>query len=157
MHEEPEGKFFKTVSVITEPPLEEMPEVKIWVEIDLDLGPEAYKLKGSHDDEDSHDDGLAYHNVSADEFKTMQKSKDFFLLDVHVPEQEHIAGTDAVIPYDEISKNLAKLPKDKSKKIVVYCRSGSMSLTASKELTDLGYKNVYNLLGGKNAYSELTK
>jgi len=50
LHEEPEGRFFKTVSVITEPELEEDIEIKMWAEIDLDLGPEYYKLKGEHID-----------------------------------------------------------------------------------------------------------
>jgi hypothetical protein len=45
-HEEPEGKFFKTVFLLTEPKLEKEVELKIWVEINLDLGPEAYKQKG---------------------------------------------------------------------------------------------------------------
>ncbi len=50
LHAEPEGKFFKTVSILTDPELEKQPEVKIWAEIDLDLGPEAYKLKEEHKD-----------------------------------------------------------------------------------------------------------
>lgn len=50
LHAEPEGKFFKTVSILTEPKLKESSEVKIWAEIDLDLGPEAYKLQGDHKD-----------------------------------------------------------------------------------------------------------
>ena len=50
LHEEPEGKFFKTVSLLTEPSLEKQPEVKIWAAIDLNLGPEAYKLKAAHED-----------------------------------------------------------------------------------------------------------
>jgi len=50
LHEEPEGKFFKTVTVLTDPVLEKQPEVKIWAEIDLDLGPEAYTLKEVHED-----------------------------------------------------------------------------------------------------------
>lgn len=50
LHEEPEGKFFKTISVLTEPAQKEEVELKIWAEIDLDLGPEAYKLKEEHVD-----------------------------------------------------------------------------------------------------------
>lgn len=50
LHEEPQGKFFKTITLRTEPPLIEPLEWKIWAEIDLDLGPEAYKLK-THRDE----------------------------------------------------------------------------------------------------------
>lgn len=46
LHEEPKGKFFKTIFLATEPKLKEEVELKIWVEIDLDLGPAAYKQKG---------------------------------------------------------------------------------------------------------------
>ena len=72
-----------------------------------------------------------------------------FLVDVHIPEQQHIKGTDAFIPYNEIENNLDSLP-DKNSKIVLYCRSGSMSIEASETLVKLGYKNVYNHLGGTN-------
>lgn len=49
LHQEPEGRFFKTASILTSPKLKKQPEVKIWAEIDLDLGPEAYKLKEHKD------------------------------------------------------------------------------------------------------------
>lgn len=45
LHEEPEDKFYKTVSLITDPKLETQPEIKIWADVDLDLGPDAYKQK----------------------------------------------------------------------------------------------------------------
>ncbi len=50
LHEEPKGKFFKTVTLLTDPEVEKQPEIKIWAEMDLDLGPEAYKLKEEHID-----------------------------------------------------------------------------------------------------------
>ena len=87
----------------------------------------------------------------------MLENKDFFLLDVHTPEQEHIENTDAFIPYNEIDQFLTQLPQDKSEKIVVYCRSGSMSIEASEKLIELGYKNVYNLEGGRDSYVEYLK
>jgi len=37
LHAEPEGRFFKTVSILTDRELEKIPEVKIWTEINLDL------------------------------------------------------------------------------------------------------------------------
>jgi len=50
LHAEPEGKFFKTISVLTEPEIKQAPEFKIWSQIDLDLGEEFYKLKEEHND-----------------------------------------------------------------------------------------------------------
>ncbi len=160
LHEEPEGKFYKTVSILTEPKPEIIPEVKIWVSIDLDLGVEAYKLK-SHDKEDEHHDeaieynGQKIHLIEPEELKEDLKNKDFFLLDVHIPEQTHIAETDAVIDYRKIKENTDKLPTDKSTKIVVYCRSGNMSRSAAQDLIDMGYKNVYDLEGGIKAFNAL--
>lgn len=160
LHEEPPGKFFKTVSVLTEPPLEDPEELKVWVEIDLDLGPEAFKLSVHDDDHDGdHAPGQAYHSVSAATLKIWMEGKDFkqdfFLLDTHIPEQEHIPSTDAFIPFNEIGQSIGKLPADKDTKIVVYCRSGSMSKQASEVLVEMGYTNVYDLEGGIRAYNDL--
>jgi rhodanese-related sulfurtransferase len=88
------------------------------------------------------------------EFSKLVKDDSGFLLDVHIPEQTHIPGTDAFIPYNEISENIDQLPKDKLTPVLVYCRSGSMSKTASEEIANLGYTNVYDLEGGINAYRE---
>ncbi len=89
-----------------------------------------------------------FKNISSDELHDMLENKDFFLVDVHIPEQQHIKGTDAFIPYNEIQKYKEKLPKDKKVKIVVYCRSGRMSAIAAKELVEMGYEDVYNLEDG---------
>ena len=94
------------------------------------------------------------HSVSALEFDQLLAQPDTFVLDVHIPEQEHLPGTDAFIPYNELTQNLAQLPMDKNTPIAVYCRSGSMSLEASETLADLGYTNIYDLVGGINAYKE---
>lgn len=91
---------------------------------------------------------VEYHNITASDLNDMLEHKDFTLLDVHIPEQNHISGTDALIPFDEIVQKRTDLPQDKSTKIVVYCRSGSMSRRAAEDLNKLGYSNVYNLDGG---------
>lgn len=96
---------------------------------------------------------LSYKNISAEELKSyLDNEKNIYLLDVHIPEQTHIKGTSDFIPFDEIEKYQARLPQDKNTEIVVYCRSGNMSETASETLIKLGYKNVKNLLGGTNAW-----
>lgn len=88
------------------------------------------------------------------EFSKLIEDEGSFLLDVHIPEQSHIPGTDAFVPYNEIGVNVDKLPENKSTPILVYCRSGSMSRAASEELVGLGYTNVYDLEGGIAAYRE---
>ena len=92
--------------------------------------------------------------ISPSEFAERVRDKNVFIVDVHTPEQTHIPGTDAVIPFDRIQANKDKLPTDKSTPILVYCRSGSMSATAAKEIVGLGFTNVYDLAGGTNAYKE---
>jgi len=58
-----------------------------------------------------------------------------------------------------LNKTLAKLPKDKTAKIVVYCSLGIRSEIVAHQLIKKGYTNVYNLYGGifewKNANFEV--
>lgn len=93
-----------------------------------------------------------YKTIDSEKFNKIAKSQDAFILDVHIPEQAHIPGTDAFIPYNEIDNNLDQLPTDKNTPILAYCRSGSMSKIASETLINLGYKNVYDLSGGTDLY-----
>lgn len=91
-------------------------------------------------------------DISAQDLKLMLDRKDFTLVDVHIPEQVHVPGTDKFIPFNEIDSRSSELPQDKNAKIVLYCRSGSMSQTAAKTLIEMGYTNIYNLVGGMNAW-----
>jgi rhodanese-related sulfurtransferase len=100
------------------------------------------------------DGGGSYTDVSAVSLRTMLSDKDFPLINVHIPYEGEIEGTDLFIPFDEIEANVDKLPLDKGAKLVLYCRSGSMSATAARTLVDLGYSDVWNLDGGMIAWEE---
>lgn len=95
-----------------------------------------------------------YTDITTDQFKGMLDKKDFFLVDVHVPNEGMLPKIDARIPFDQITQQLDQLPSDKSARIVLTCRSGRMSGEASTALADLGYTNVYNLEGGFNAWKD---
>ena len=97
-------------------------------------------------------EGGNYMEVSAPELQTMLVNKDFTFVNVHIPFAGDIPDTDISIPYDEIEANLDQLPADKDAKIVVYCRSDSMSSISAATLVQLGYTNVWNLDGGMVAW-----
>lgn len=77
--------------------------------------------------------------------------KGAILIDVRTEleyDQGHIEGA-VLIPSVEIDQ----IKYDKNKKIILYCRSGSRSKTASDILDKLGYKHIYNL-GSKDNWKE---
>ena len=95
--------------------------------------------------------GGSYILLSVTELNTLLVNKDFIFVNVHIPYEGEIDKTDLFISYKEIDQNLAKLPA-KDGKIVVYCRSGSMSKSAALTLVSLGYTNIYDVQGGMAAW-----
>jgi rhodanese-related sulfurtransferase len=97
--------------------------------------------------------GGAYWNISVAELQAMRASDGVSrLVNVHVPFQGDIVGTDVSIPFREIADHLDQLPADRDAPIALYCRSGPMSVRAATTLAGLGYTRVYSLVGGFNAW-----
>lgn len=74
-------------------------------------------------------------------------SQPHFLIDVRTPEEfssGHIAGA-VNIPVTSLESALSQVPRDVP--VVVYCRSGNRSASASRILQNAGYSTVYDLGG----------
>jgi rhodanese-related sulfurtransferase len=86
--------------------------------------------------------------ISAQELQQMLETKDFLFVNVHVPYEGEIPGTDVHIPYNQIRDFAELLPEEKDAKIVQYCRSAGMTKTSGQTLLEMGYTNIYELDGG---------
>ena len=96
----------------------------------------------------------SYAQISQDEAKRMMDEEDVLILDVreqHEYDAGHIPGAQLlpVGPIDETSAQ--KMIPDKKTKVLVYCRSGNRSKTASAALVALGYTEIYEF-GGINTW-----
>lgn len=92
--------------------------------------------------------------LAPDEYAAwLEEHPDVPLINVHVPYEGHLAGTDAFIAFDRVLDS-DEFPADRSAPVAIYCRSGNMSGTASAELAAAGYETVVDLEGGMIAWSE---
>ncbi len=80
----------------------------------------------------------------------MITSPNVLLLDVRT-QGEYRAGhikNSVLIPVQVLAAEHEKINGHKTEQIIIYCRSGNRSVTASNILLGKGFKNIYNLKGG---------
>ncbi len=94
-----------------------------------------------------------YIDITVSKLSEMMRNKNFMLINVHIPYEGELPQTDLFMPFNQITdaRSLEKLP-EKDAPIVLYCRSGSMSTSAAKDLAELGYTNIMELDGGFNEW-----
>lgn len=97
----------------------------------------------------------SFQQISQEEAKTiMSTNRDAVILDVRTQEEYdsgHIKGA-VLLPVDQITQESASavIPTQDTQ-VLVYCRSGNRSVTASELLVQLGYTAVYEF-GGINTW-----
>jgi rhodanese-related sulfurtransferase len=96
--------------------------------------------------------GQAWNMITAQELSDMLASEDVYLVNVHVPVEGEIPGTDADISYTEIASRIDELPTSGAPKLVIYCRSGNMSNQAAQDLVAAGVTGFSELEGGYTAW-----
>jgi rhodanese-related sulfurtransferase len=91
--------------------------------------------------------------LSPKQLHDMLATKDFKMIDVHYPNAGSIPGTDTRIAFDDIPALVAFIGPNLDTKVVLACRSGRMSKEAGDALVARGYRNIYELTGGINAWT----
>lgn len=91
----------------------------------------------------------SYQQITQEEAKEMMDSQEVIILDVREQDEYdsgHIPGA-VLLPVGSINETTAaEVIPDKDSTVLVYCRSGNRSKTASSALAELGYTNIYEFV-----------
>lgn len=107
----------------------------------------------------SQSEKITYEQITQEQAKALLDSEeDYILLDVRTQleyDEGHIPGA-MLLPDYEVSEKAEELLPDKDQLILVYCRSGNRSKSASRALAELGYTNVKEFGGIQDWPYEIT-
>lgn len=89
-------------------------------------------------------------NLNPDEMSKRMKDHPGTILDVRTPEEWSEGMIEGATTYnfyeDNFADQLRTLPKDQP--VYVYCAAGGRSSEAAKVMSEMGFREVYNLDGG---------
>ena len=111
-------------------------------------------IAGCGSREEGAENTASYQQITAEEAKSMMEEQpDAMVLDVREQDEYHaghIPGA-VLLPIGTINEETgASAIPEKATVVLVYCRSGNRSKTASQALADLGYTQIYEFGGIKN-------
>ena len=88
--------------------------------------------------------------ISTDEMIELMDTEEIQLVDVRTPSEYnegHVPDAQNINFYDENFDQLIET-LDKSKPIIVYCKSGGRSAKCASKLVEKGFEKIYDLEGG---------
>jgi len=101
---------------------------------------------------------MSVHHVSSGELKKIRENEkgSYLLLDVRSTGEWNEGHFEEalLLPLSIIPVKVQEVAPDKEQKIIVYCASGGRSSMVASLLDSMGYKNVFNLLGGYGGYRQ---
>jgi phage shock protein E len=92
--------------------------------------------------------------LSPAEAKALIATADPIVINVHIPYEGDIPGTDVSIPYNDVSAIEKYLNYDHCADVLLVCMSGGMSQTAGNELIKRGYLRIRDIKGGMIAWEQ---
>ena len=96
----------------------------------------------------------AYQQITQEAAKQMMEEQDVIILDVreqHEFDSGHIPGAVLLSVGSITAETASAVIPEKDSVVLVYCRSGNRSKTASAALAELGYTQIYEF-GGINTW-----
>jgi phage shock protein E len=102
----------------------------------------------------------AFLNLDVKSFaEKIMKDKEVIILDVRTPAEFAEGAIKGAINIDVNASNFKEKVStlDKEKSYLIYCRSGMRSVKACNIMSENGYRQLYNLLGGYQAWSSNIK
>jgi phage shock protein E len=91
-----------------------------------------------------------FQNINVTEFREIMAADDVIILDVRTEGEFRSGHIPGAILMDMSSRDFAQKVEtlDKTKRVLVYCRSGNRSIPASRTVANAGFPEVYNLRRG---------
>ncbi len=94
-------------------------------------------------------------NINPSSARKLIENEEIIILDVRAPwefAEGHVKNAKNLDFTDpDFSDNLEKLDKDK--KYLVYCKTGRRGAMALEVMENIGFKNLYNLIGGYGSWN----